>query len=79
MDSGITYDFRTTNIGPIVKLPSMPINMEWKIGNFVENSMPVILGEDGLKYIISGWKRLTSGDANILNVDWVEIRSYIGI
>ena len=57
---------------------TMPTSMTWKIGNFVENSAPIILGEVGLKYIINGWRRLTTGNSHVLNTDWVEVRSYTG-
>lgn len=35
-------------------------------------------GEDGFKYVVSGWKRITAGSDHVLGTDWVEIRNYTG-
>lgn len=58
---------------------SMPMQGYWDSGDYVENTQPTILGEDGAKYIVKGWKRITSNYTNILNVDWVECRSVTGL
>lgn len=48
-------------------------------GYYVENTgAPLVLGLAGSQYIVKGWKRLTTGSAHVLNVDWVECRTLTG-
>lgn len=57
---------------------AMPAAGTWTAGYYVENSAPAVLGGAGNQYIVKGWKRLTSGQNNVLNVDWVECRTLTG-
>lgn len=50
----------------------------WARGDYVPNSEPAELGAASSKYVIYGWKRLTSGSANVLGTDWVEDRRATG-
>jgi hypothetical protein len=36
------------------------------------------VGSPGSKYILTGWKRITTGSANVLNTDWFEQRILTG-
>lgn len=49
---------------------SVPTTGTWAIGDYVHNSAPAELGTTPNKYIVYGWKRLTSGSGNVLNTDW---------
>lgn len=57
---------------------AMPTTGTWTAGYYIENSAPSVLGGAGNRYIVKGWKRLTSGVNNVLNVDWVECRTLTG-
>ncbi|PHF78021.1 hypothetical protein [Priestia aryabhattai] len=59
---------------------SCPNNGNWTKGDrvFSSNDFTVKEGKEG-KYIIEGWVRITTGNKNILNDDWIEKRIYIGI
>jgi len=46
---------------------AMPTSGAFRRGTFVRNSAPSII--DGR--VIRGWLRLTTGNAHVLNVDWV--------
>lgn len=79
--SGQAYrpTFRMCGAGPRVYMSnSMPTTGTWKTLDFVENTAPSVLGTAGNRYIVEGWKRLTSGNSNVLNVDWVEKRFTTG-
>jgi len=58
--------------------PSKPTYGYYKIGDVVLNSAPAILGTVGSQYVVTGWKRITTGDSHVLNTDWVEMRSPTG-
>jgi len=57
---------------------SVPTTGTWAVGDYVHNSAPVQAGATPNKYIIHGWKRLTSGSGNVLNTDWFEDRRFTG-
>ena len=57
---------------------SVPTTGTWAIGDYVHNSAPAELGTTPNKYVVYGWKRLTSGSANVLNTDWVADRRLTG-
>jgi hypothetical protein len=57
---------------------SAPTSGTWAIGDYVHNSAPEELGTTPNKYVIYGWKRLTSGSGNTLGTDWVEDRRLTG-
>jgi parallel beta-helix repeat protein len=50
----------------------------WTKGDYVENPNPNLIGTAGSQYIITGWKRLTTGTGAILNTDWLECRTPTG-
>lgn len=57
---------------------AMPTTGSWKIGDYGNNVSPTELGTVGSKYIVNGWKRLTTGSGNVLNTDWFEMRNLTG-
>jgi hypothetical protein len=57
---------------------AMPSTGTWTAGDIVYNSNPSVLGSAGSQYVLHGWRRLTTGSANVLNVDWVEMRMVTG-
>jgi hypothetical protein len=57
---------------------TVPTTGTWKVGDFVLKSNPVVAGAGGSQYVISGWRRITSGSGNVLNTDWVESRELTG-
>ena len=57
---------------------SYPTSGTWAVGDYVHNSAPTELGGGGSKYIVYGWKRLTSGSGNVLNTDWFQDRRLTG-
>lgn len=50
----------------------------WPQGKVVIHTAPVRVPNGGSPYIVSGWKNLTSGSANVLGTDWVELRTPVG-
>ena len=48
-------------------------------GDIIYNDTPAILGTAGSKYILNGWRRITTGTGNSLNQDWVEMRTLTGV
>lgn len=61
------------------KLPGIPNGGRHWVGEFVENLTPTVSGTAGSKYVVDGWKRLTNGTLNnVLNTDWVEVRTLTG-
>jgi nitrous oxidase accessory protein NosD len=58
--------------------PSMPTTGSYIKGDYVENTNPTVQGTAGSKYVIYGWKRLTTGSNHVLNTDWVEDRRLTG-
>ena len=58
--------------------PSVPTTGTWARGDYVPNSEPSELGSASSKYVIYGWKRLTSGSGNTLGTDWVQDRRLTG-
>lgn len=63
---------------PAESAAAMPVVGAWTAGYYVENSAPAVFGAPGAQYIVKGWKRLTSSETNVLNVDWVECRTLTG-
>lgn len=59
-------------------LTTAPTSGTWKQGDFVRNSAPVEAGAASSKYVITGWIRVTDGDTNVLNTDWLACRSLTG-
>jgi hypothetical protein len=59
-------------------VPSVPTTGTWARGDVVRNSLPSVLGVAGSQYVVSGWIRITDGSNNVLNTDWVAMRSLTG-
>ena len=57
---------------------AMPTAGTWQKGDFIRNTTPTVTGGAGNKYVIFGWSRITSGSANVLDTDWVEVRTLTG-
>ncbi|HYQ55375.1 MAG TPA: hypothetical protein VES70_33620 [Pseudomonas sp.] len=64
---------------------ALPAQSTWQIGDYVEVAGSGLnigtgggLGAAGSKYIVYGWKRITSGTGNVLNTDWFEDRRLTG-
>mgnify|MGYP001056524642 CR=1 FL=1 len=57
---------------------SIPISGSYTKGDYVENTNPSELGSAGSKYILNGWKRMTTGSTHVLNADWFESRMLTG-
>ncbi|MBN8200479.1 hypothetical protein [Bacillus sp. NTK034] len=57
---------------------AMPTTGNWRKGDYGINTNPSELGTAGSKYIVLGWKRLTTGSGNVLNTDWLECRALTG-
>jgi hypothetical protein len=57
---------------------SAPTTGVYAKGDYVHNADPVKAGTAGSRYVIYGWKRLTSGDAHVMFTDWVEDRRFSG-
>jgi hypothetical protein len=56
----------------------MPTSGTYIAGMVVSVRAGAILGTAGSRYIVTGYQRLTTGNAHILNTDWVELRSLTG-
>lgn len=57
---------------------SIPNTGTYSQGDYVQNTLPAILGAKGSRYVVKGWIRLTNGSSHTLNVDWAEDRSPTG-
>jgi hypothetical protein len=57
---------------------AMPTEGYFQAGEYVENTTPSVTGSGGSQYVINGWRRITTGVANVLNTDWVEDRALTG-
>ena len=57
---------------------AMPSAGKFLRGHVVKNSLPAVAGAASSQYVISGWVRLTTGSAHVLNTDWAEMRTLTG-
>lgn len=46
-------------------------------GEFIRNSSPVIMSNNDMRFVITGWLRVTNGDGNKKDIDWVEMTSVV--
>lgn len=60
------------------KAAAMPTTGSWVQGDYLANTAPAILGSAGSRYVVEGWKRITTGSGNVLNTDWTEDRGLTG-
>ncbi|MNP78990.1 hypothetical protein D3C76_1767300 [compost metagenome] len=51
---------------------------DYEKGDTLINTNPSELGTAGSKYIVHGWKRMTTGSNHVLNTDWFEMRFLTG-
>ncbi|WP_158301868.1 hypothetical protein [Paenibacillus mesophilus] len=51
---------------------------EWVKGKVVVNANPAIVIGAGGPYIVSEWRKLTTGSSNVLGTDWLELRTPVG-
>ncbi|MFD2370793.1 hypothetical protein ACFSO0_12740 [Brevibacillus sp. GCM10020057] len=75
---GVVYKGTMANGIKRLQGTAMPTAGNWKAGDIIENTAPVVKGNAGSKYIVLGWCRLTTGSSNVLNTDWVQMISYTG-
>lgn len=57
---------------------TFPVTGTYKIGDFVKNTNPAVLGSASSQYTIKGWDRITDGSGAVLNTDWTEARVLTG-
>ncbi|MDM5229669.1 glycosyl hydrolase family 28-related protein, partial [Lysinibacillus pakistanensis] len=59
----------------------IPTGIDWKekdIGKIVYNQNATEQGTEPNKYIIFGYRRMTSGNGNVLGTDWLPLKANIG-
>jgi hypothetical protein len=73
-------DNRTVTVGGKRRMyaSAMPTTGAWTAGDYVENTNRAVAGAAGSHYIVRGWTRITTGEANALNTDWFEDRAPTG-
>jgi hypothetical protein len=57
---------------------AMPTTGYRTVGDKHVNITPAVLGVAASRYTVTGWTRITTGSAHVLNTDWVEQRSLTG-
>ncbi|MDF2664011.1 MAG: hypothetical protein K0Q94_6802, partial [Paenibacillus sp.] len=55
-----------------------PTAGEWVKGKVVVNVNPVTVSGTGGPYIVAEWRKMTTGSANVLGTDWLELRTPVG-
>lgn len=68
----------TTTQDPAVYRSSVPPSGTYKKGTVLLSTAAAQSGISPDKYILTGWKKITDGSTNVLNTDWVEMRSLTG-
>ena len=63
---------------PVYYAAAMPSTGDWKAGTIVFQTAPTEQGSASSKYIVLGWRRITTGSGNVLNTDWLEMRNLTG-
>jgi len=63
---------------PVYYSAAMPSTGDWKAGMTVFATAPTEQGTALSKYILLGWRRITTGSGNVLNTDWLEMRTLTG-
>lgn len=56
----------------------MPTSGTYAKGDTVLNNNPTVTGAASSQYTVTGWKRMVTGSAHVLNTDWVEMRALTG-
>jgi hypothetical protein len=57
---------------------AMPTTGTYNAGDICWKVNPFENGTAGSRYILHGWRRLSTGSAHVLNVDWAEMRMLTG-
>ncbi|MDF8361941.1 hypothetical protein [Achromobacter anxifer] len=57
---------------------ALPAQSTWKAGDIAYLAVPSEAGVAGSKVMTNGWRRITNGVGNVLNTDWLEIRTLTG-
>jgi hypothetical protein len=58
--------------------PAIPTAGVFVAGHVVQNVAPAVAGAGGSQYVITGWVRLTTGNAHVLDTDWAQMRTLTG-
>ncbi|MFH0903317.1 MAG: hypothetical protein V2A73_22030 [Pseudomonadota bacterium] len=56
----------------------MPDSGYYTKGEWIDNINPSEQGNPGSKYVVLGWRRLTTGSNHVPGVDWLEARAMTG-
>jgi hypothetical protein len=70
--------FDTVLTIPVNYASSMPTSGTYVYGHVVEASVPILSGTAPNRYLVSGWRRITTGSDHVLNTDWFEMRTLTG-
>lgn len=62
----------------VTRSVSVPASGRYVQGTFVRAVTFAVAGTAGSRYIVTGWLKLTTGSANVLNTDWSELRCLTG-
>ncbi|CAB3858039.1 hypothetical protein LMG26854_03318 [Achromobacter aegrifaciens] len=57
---------------------ALPAQSTWKAGDVAYLAVPSEAGVAGSKVMTNGWRRITNGAGNVLNTDWLEMRTLTG-
>lgn len=57
---------------------ALPAQSTWKAGDIAYLAVPSEAGVAGSKVMTNGWRRITNGVGNVLNTDWLEMRTLTG-
>lgn len=63
---------------PLSAASSIPTSGKYVFGKVVRARGMAVAGTAGAQYIVTGWKRITTGAGHVLNTDWVELRCLTG-
>jgi hypothetical protein len=57
---------------------AIPADGKYVKGTIVKKTFSSVTGSGGSQYVVTGWIRLTTGSAHVLNTDWAEMRTLTG-
>ena len=70
--------FKNITTFPVTISNALPTTGFYLAGFVIKADSATVVGTGGSKYIVSGWTRLTTGSAHVLNTDWAEMRTLTG-
>ena len=74
---GITVSgYRTGSVA--TRFVALPTQSTWRINDFAYLLGAAEAGVPGSKVLVQGWRRMTNGTSNVLNTDWLEVRTLTG-